>query len=189
MRIPYVSNPPKFEDPEHQAWADELVKSRGSYGLSVLDLTVMHSPAYARGFMQFFGAVRWKTTLPADVHELAMCRVGALNGAAFEWMHHAPLLRKAGVSREGVETVRTAPVGGEEKDGEGGLSARLWVVMRYVDDMTKSIQVRDEVFEEIKCLFNNQQIVELSKSPITTSLRRVLPLILISSFSSYNCRL
>jgi alkylhydroperoxidase family enzyme len=170
MRIPYVPSPPKFEDTRHQAFVDELVKSRGPHGLSVLDLAVLHSPDYARGFMQFFGAVRWKTTLPADVHELAMCRVGALNGAAFEWMHHAPLLSKAGVSREGMETVRTTPTGKRGKDGEGGLNAKLWAVMRYVDDMTKSIQVRDEVFEDIKRLFNNQQIVELSETPMVFSL-------------------
>jgi alkylhydroperoxidase family enzyme len=53
--------------------------------------------------------------------ELAECRVGALNGAAFEWMHHMPLLKKAGVSDEGIERVRTAEAGRQGRDGEGGV--------------------------------------------------------------------
>jgi alkylhydroperoxidase family enzyme len=164
MRLPYTKNPPEFEDPKHQAFIDRLLKSRGSRGLSELDLTLLHSPPLARGFMQFFTAIRGSTILPPDVLELAMCRVGALNGAAFEWMHHAPLLRKAGVGPEGLETVRTAPVGKAGKDGEGGLSSTLWAVLRYVDDMTRSVKVRDDVFEGVKRLFNDRQMVELSKS-------------------------
>jgi len=94
-----------------------------------------------------------------------MCRVGALNGAAFEWMHHAPLLKKAGVSDEGVETVRTAEAGSVPK-GEGeerGLSAKMWKVMRYVDAMTKDVKVSDEVFEAMKNELNDErQVVELT---------------------------
>ena len=163
MRLPYTANPPKFEDPKHQAYVNRLLKARGAHGLSELDLALLHSPPLARGFMQFFTAIRGATTLPADILELAMCRVGALNGAAFEWMHHAPLLRKAGVSSEGLETVRTAEVGKVGRDGEGGLDIRLWTVMRYVDDMTKRVKVRDEVFEGVRKLLDERQIVELSK--------------------------
>jgi alkylhydroperoxidase family enzyme len=165
MRLPYTANPPRFENPKHQAFLARLLKARESRSLSPLDLTLLHSAPLARGFMQFFTAIRGATTLPADMLELAMCRVGALNGAAFEWMHHAPLLRKAGVSAEGVETVRTAEPFKAGKDGEGGLDARLWAVLRYVDDMTKSVKVRDEVFEGVRRLLDDRQVVELSKFP------------------------
>jgi len=162
MRLPYTANPPKFEDPKHAAFVKRLVASRGTYGLSELDLALLHSPPLARGFMQFFSAIRGSTTLPADILELAMCRVGALNGSAFEWMHHAPLLRKAGVSTEGLETVRTAEVGREGADGEGGLDARLWAVMLFVDDMTKQVKVRDRVFDGLRKILDERQIVELT---------------------------
>ena len=95
-----------------------------------------------------------------------MCRVGALNGAAFEWMHHAPLLKKAGLGDEGIETVRTAEAGRKGRDGEGGLSERMWNVMRYVDAMTKEVKVSDEVFEAVKKEMNDErQVVELSMYP------------------------
>jgi len=93
-----------------------------------------------------------------------MCRVGALNGAAFEWAHHAPLLSKAGVSDEGLETVRTAEAGKIGKDGEGGLDGRQWAVMRYTDAMTKDVRVDEEVFEAVRKELGNDErvIVELS---------------------------
>ena len=167
MRLTYVPDPPHFTDPTIQSFITKLVAERARHGqgLGALYRTLLISPTFARGFLHFFTAIRYRSTLPADIMELAMCRVGALNGAAFEWMHHAPLLRKAGVSEEGVETVRTAEAGAVP-GGEGGrgLSLRMWKVMRYVDAMTKDVSVSDEVFEAVrKEIGDERQIVELSK--------------------------
>lgn len=166
MRLTYTDDPPKMATTADQAWVEKLVKQRGKLGLGPLYRSLLISPNFARGFLQFFGAIRYQSSLPADIMELAMCRVGALNGAAFEWMHHAPLLKQAGVSDEGVETVRTAEPHRVAKDGEGGLSERLWKVMRYADAMTKDVAVSDEVFNAVKDeLKDEKQVVELSKSP------------------------
>jgi alkylhydroperoxidase family enzyme len=171
MRLPYAQNPPRFENPKHQAFLERLLANRraaarsGGTGLSELDLTLLHSPPLARGFLQFFTAVRAAagTTLPADVAELAMCRVAALNGAAFEWMHHAPLLRKAGLGAEGLETVRAAEEGRQGRDGEGGLTAVHWAALAYIDEMTRSVKVSDRTFQGVRRYFDERQIVELSE--------------------------
>lgn len=77
-----------------------------------------------------------------------------------------PLLKKAGVSDEGIETVRTAEAGRRGRDREGELSGRLWKVMRYVDAMTKEVKVSDEVFEAVRDeLKDERQVVELSMYP------------------------
>jgi alkylhydroperoxidase family enzyme len=163
MRLPYIANSPKLENQSHQEFLNRILKARGSHGLSPLDRTLLHSPSFYVGFMQFFTKIRQDSTLPPDVMELAMCRVGALNGAAFEWMHHMPLLKKAGVSTEGIETVRTAMPGLTGKAGEKGLDGRLWATMNYVDAMTKDVKVSDEVFEGVRKFLNNKQVVELSE--------------------------
>lgn len=93
-----------------------------------------------------------------------MCRVAALNGAAFEWMHHAPLLLSAGVSEEGLETVKAAMPGYVGKDGEKGLSKRLWSVLKFVDCMTKDIKVPDDIFGAVRELLDERQVVELGES-------------------------
>jgi len=163
MRLSYVPEVPTSENPKYQAFIGRLLKSRGKAGLSPLDRSLLHSPALARGFLQFFTAIRGSSSLSPDVMELAMCRVGALNGAAFEWMHHAPLLRDSGVSEEGVETVRTAPLEKVGADGEGGLSTKLWIVLKYVDEMTKRVKVRDETFEAVRrVLHSDRQVVDLT---------------------------
>ena len=180
MRLPYAQNPPRFENPKHQAFLDRLLANRRAAargrgtGLSELDLTLLHSPPVARGFLQFFTAVRAAagTTLPADVAELAMCRVAALNGAAFEWMHHAPLLRKAGLGSEGLETVRTAAEGRQGGDGEGGLSGVHWAALAYIDEMTRKVQVSDRTFEGVRRYFDERQIVELSECRLSLSCLR-----------------
>ena len=164
MRLPYTPDPPTFSNPRDQDLVDKLVKGVHGKGLGPLYRSLLHSPTFARPFLQYFTAVRYKSSLPVDVMELAMCRVGALNGAAYEWMHHAPLLKQAGVSDEGVETVRTAPAGTVGKVGQGGLSERNWKIMRYVDAMTKDVAVPDEVFEAMKKeMEGERQVVELSK--------------------------
>src|ERR1700761_1649940 len=94
--------------------------------------------------------------------ELAMCRVAVLNGAAYEWAHHAPLLKKGGVSDQGIETVRTV-MPKVTVEGGGGLSERLWKVLRYTDAMTKDVKVPDEVFAAVQSELNDRQVVELSK--------------------------
>ena len=75
-----------------------------------------------------------------------------------------PLLMKASLSDEAVETVRTARPGYLGTDGEGGLSLRLWIVMHYVDAMTKEIQVHDDIFDALRHeICDERQILELSK--------------------------
>lgn len=95
--------------------------------------------------------------------ELATCRAGVMNGAAFEWMHHMPLLKKAGVSEEGIETVRTAEARRQGRDREGGLSARIWNIMHYIDTITKDVKVSDQVFHAMMNeLDDESQVVEFS---------------------------
>lgn len=164
MRLKYTPDPPTFSDPSEQAFLQKLAAQAGRRGLGPLFRTLLISPPFARGFLSFFTALRSQSTLPADVVELAMSRVGVLTGAAVEWNAHAPLLKKAGVTDEGIETVRTATPGQRGSDGEGGLSARMWDLMCYVDAVTKDVNVSDEIFEAMrKHLDNDRQVFEFSK--------------------------
>jgi alkylhydroperoxidase family enzyme len=150
MRLPYTPDPPLFSNPTEQAFLEKLIKDRGQRGLGPLYRTLLVSPTFARGFLQFFTTIRYRSTLPADVMELAMCRVGALNGAAFEWMHHMPLLEKAGVGDEGIEMVRTAE----------GMRVEWEVVEGY------AVRGCDDVFEAVRDeLKDERQVVELSMYP------------------------
>ena len=163
MRLRYIKDPNEVNDAEIKDFLTRLNKTGDRGEVGPLYNTLAHSPPLFKGFLKFFGAMKADLTLPNDYKELAMCRVAVLNGAAFEWMHHAPLLIKAGMSEVGVETVRTIVQGYKGKDGEKGLSGNYWAVLRLVDAITKDVQVPDEVFDPVRKVLDERQIVELGK--------------------------
>jgi len=153
MRLNYV---------EPEGPVTEAIRQRRGGDPNELDRTLLHSLPIASGWNIFLGAVRTQTTISADLRELAICRVAALNGAWYEWKHHYPLALEAGVDDELLKLVKR----GRTWDLTGILSVARglqWrIVLRYVDAMTVNVRVPDEVFEEVKAQFSEKEIVELT---------------------------
>jgi alkylhydroperoxidase family enzyme len=159
MRLPYVPNPPPTTTEVEAAIVARVAARRHPRPLQPLDLTLLHSLPVADGWNSFLGAVRTQTTLSDDIREIAISRVAVLNGALYEWEHHAPLARKGGVSEEGIKVLG---MGGEATGDQKALSERQWAVVRYTDAMTRGIRVSDEVFGELKKHFNDREVVEIT---------------------------
>lgn len=121
--------------------------------LSPLDLALLHSPAVTDGWNPFMGAIRTKTSISADLRELAICRVAILNRAHFEWIQHYPLALKAGISSEGLKTIRD----GTPRD----LNKQQIVILDFTTASTKDERVADVVFDGLKKYFGNKEIVEI----------------------------
>lgn len=85
MRLPYVPDPPPTSTPEEQAIVSRIQARRAPRPLQALDLTLLHSPPVADGWNAFLGAVRTRTSIPADARELAISRVAVVNRAWYEW--------------------------------------------------------------------------------------------------------
>jgi hypothetical protein len=106
------------------------------------------------------GAVRTRTSLADDLRELAICRIAVVNKAWYEWMHHAPLAVKGGVSSEAMKELMT-----EERLGLGdipaGFTEKQWAVCVMADEMTKNVHVADETFAQLKSFFNDQEVIEI----------------------------
>jgi alkylhydroperoxidase family enzyme len=43
-----------------------------------------------------------------------------------------------------------------------GLSERQWAVVRYTDAMTKEVRVSEDVFGELRRLFSEREVVEIT---------------------------
>ena len=136
------------------AVADRIRLRRGGE-LTSLDRMLLHSPAIADGWNNFLGAIRTRAVLAADLRELVILRVAALNDAAYEWNAHEPLARKAGLSETDIEAVR-------ESAAPRLLSERREAVCAYADAMTSSVEVPDQVFAAIKNHLSVREIVELT---------------------------
>ncbi|KAI1390076.1 AhpD-like protein [Hypoxylon trugodes] len=116
------------------------------------------------------GAIRTRTTLDARSRELAICRVAVVNRAWYEWAHHAPLARAAGVSEAGLDIVKREFLvpkdGDEEKARKGaedvGLGEKEWAVLRYTDEMTRNVHVPDDVFGALERVFGEREVVEVT---------------------------
>ncbi|RMZ77204.1 hypothetical protein DV738_g4484, partial [Chaetothyriales sp. CBS 135597] len=148
MKIPYVSNPPAFTDPDDKAVLERVQARRGDKGLIPLDLALLHAP----------------TVADDAIREIAICRPALINKAWFEWKSHAPLLAQAeGFNQAKLETVKQL-----HPTGQGELSDKEYAVLLYADEMTRSVAVADDTFARLQSVgFSNQEIVEITATVAT----------------------
>ncbi|OWP06121.1 hypothetical protein B2J93_1878 [Marssonina coronariae] len=159
MRLPYA-DPSTITSPEGVAIVERVRARRSPRPLQALDLTLLHSPAVADGWNSFLGAIRTRTSLSDDIREIAICRVAVINEAWYEWAHHAPLAAAGGVSDEGMKVLEQGDLAGKKSGAE--LSEKQWAVAHYTDAMTRDVTVKDEAFAELKNLFSDQEVVEIT---------------------------
>ncbi|KAJ5584799.1 uncharacterized protein N7459_004599 [Penicillium hispanicum] len=167
MRLPYAPNTPPADAPADTAdiYA-RIAARRNPRPLIPLDLSLLHSPPVADGWNSFLGAIRSRTVVDAGLLELAVCRVAVLNRAVYEWNAHAPLALKGGVTPDELQACRTLPcttAGDQSRLATSALTAQQRAVLRYTDQMTRTVTVADEVFAELQSVgFSDRDIVELT---------------------------
>lgn len=161
MRLPYVPDPPPTNTPEEADILARVQARRAPNGLLPLDRALLHSFPVTDGWNSFIGAIRTRTSLSTVVRELAICRVAVINGAWFEWEQHAPLLQGGGLSEDAMRAVRDTRMDLGTVD-EGVLSRAYKAVLRYTDVITRDVTVPEGVFQEVKELFNEREVVEIT---------------------------
>jgi alkylhydroperoxidase family enzyme len=150
-RIPYL--PADVREPEELVRA---IRARRGGALLNLDRTLLHSPAYARGWNALMGTVRNELALPARPREVAICAVAMLTGADYEFHHHAPELAKAGASPAVVEAVRRLDV------NDPSLEPTDRAVLQLTLEMTRQVKVDDATFSAASAALGSaQHVVDL----------------------------
>ncbi|CBY02347.1 hypothetical protein IAQ61_006932 [Plenodomus lingam] len=163
MRVPYAPQEPPTE--EAKAIYERIAERRKPRPLIPLDLALLHNPRVADGWNSFIGAIRTQTSVAVQLKELAISRVAVLNHAVHEWDVHAALARKAGVSKEALQTVFDLEVVGQgmvRAAGVEGLSGDEYAVLCLTDQMTVGVRVEEAVMERVKELLGDRQTVELT---------------------------
>ncbi|KAH8116777.1 carboxymuconolactone decarboxylase [Phellopilus nigrolimitatus] len=183
-RIPYIF-PPRGES----GIADSIRSRRTEEKLTDLDGMILNAPKFAEGYNILLKAVRTSSSLPDDIRELMVCdqlrcdswsnrstrpqilRVAALNSAAYEWVQHEPLARRAGLSSLQLAIIRDVSVITRTSAFDPGtscLSSLQTAALNYTDFMTRSIAVPQEVFDALRAnLENDQQIFEATATIAT----------------------
>lgn len=150
-RIPY--RPIDLSEPTDIVSA---IRARRNGTLLNLDRMLLHSPSFAKGWNVFLREVRSGLELPPKLRELAMCVVAVLNGAEYEFHHHAPEFIKAGGNEAQVETLSTPEAAAENitlfDDAERA-------ALRLTMEMTRNVKVSDTTFDAVRSALGNDQLI------------------------------
>src|SRR5882724_10416175 len=98
--------------------------------------------------------LRWGTSLPDRLSELAIITTARFWRAQYEWYAHAPLAEKAGVPEAAIEAIRT-----------GGTplftAADETLVHRLCSEIFRTQRLSDQSFEEAIAALGEQGLVEV----------------------------
>jgi alkylhydroperoxidase family enzyme len=153
-RIPYL--PADLREPAEVVTA---IRQRRGGPLLNLDRMLLYSPPLAKGWNAFLGEVRGGLALPPKLRELAMCVVAVLNGADYEFLHHAPEFARAGGTPAQISALAD-PQRAVRNDSVFDTAERATI--RLTIDMTNEVKVSDLSFQAVRMALPDQrQLVEL----------------------------
>lgn len=151
-RIPRIRNREDVAEEGRSAF-DEIKGSRGDVSgpFSVL----LNSPEMARRVAHLGAYIRFESSLPADVTELAILTTARQWDCQFEWTYHEPEARKAGVREEAIIAVR-------DRHAPSGLSEEEAVVFNYVLETMHHHKVSQGAYEAAFARFGAQGVADLT---------------------------
>lgn len=153
-RIPHAAPAPEAP----RELVDAILARRGGHLLN-LDRMLLRSPAFARGWNAFLGEVRNNLDLSPRLRELAICLVAVLNGADYEYLHHAPEFVRAGGTARQLAALRDIERGIVEP---APFDACERAVIRLTLEMTRDVRTSDATFAAaVDALGDHQHVVEL----------------------------
>lgn len=151
-RLPELSERDSVPAEGHAAF-DEIMESRK--GVRGPFAILMHSPEVARRTAHLGAQLRFASTLPDAVRELATITAAREMDCDYEWAAHAKLAAEHGVRREAIEALNdSAPLSSFDADEA--------LVVGFVRDLIHEHRVSDERFAAARERFGDQGVVELS---------------------------
>ncbi len=149
----------KLIDPDSDpAHAELAAKIRGQRRGSFLNIykILLQSPAMYAAWFDFNNAARWQTGLDGRLREILIIRIGHLNGSQYTLRQHMEALAKAeGLSQEACDGLKSWR-------GTDYFSPAERAALAFAGAMTEDISVLDVVFEPLREIFDESEIVELA---------------------------
>ena len=149
-RIPY----PVPDATSHITRVADEVRAQRDGALPNLYRALLHAPPVCDGWLRLGTAVRYESTLPPSLRELATCLVATRTGSAYEWGHHAPLARRAGVTDQQLAALVTGL-------GDAPFDERERACLELVRCVVDHDAVPDELFARVHAHLGDRGTVEL----------------------------
>jgi len=132
---------------------DEIVAGRrGRFGGPFQIL--IRAPEVCRHLQRLGEYLRWGSSLPPALSELAICLTARHLRAEYEWHAHAPLAAQAGVPTIAIEAIRTGAT-------PSFTAADQTLVYNIVRELIDTKRLSDTRFAEAIAAFGEQGVVEL----------------------------
>ena len=151
-RIPQISGKDEVAEEYHHI-VDSISSSRGriSGPFSVL----LHSPEVAGRAAHLGAYIRFESTLPGDLREVAINTAAREFDCGYEWAAHARLAKEAGVSDEAIDAIANR--------GElDALSEDEALVIQYGRELFRDHRISDATYKAAEARFGVQGVVELT---------------------------
>ncbi|KAJ7628881.1 AhpD-like protein [Roridomyces roridus] len=155
-RVPYV-----FPPPGTNAIAD-AIRAQKNGTLLDLDGVTLNAPLFAQASNGLVSVIRRNNTIPPAMRELIILRVVTLNSASYMWLQHEPVTREVGLTTEQLRAIRLAPPFFASKGVNltSTLGHDLEAAMIFTDWITLNVHVPDDVFDAMRPILNDEQLVE-----------------------------
>ncbi len=114
----------------------------------------LHSPDMADALQRAGRFMRWGSSFPARLSELAILITAKRYRARYEWFAHHPLALAAGLDPAIADAVRLG-------QAPAGMAADEAAVYRFCSELHADGDVSDAAFETAKALFGETGVVEL----------------------------
>ncbi|HEY5897344.1 MAG TPA: carboxymuconolactone decarboxylase family protein [Burkholderiales bacterium] len=116
-------------------------------------IALLHHPALARRLQELGEQLRWKSTLPAKLVELAVLVTARRWTCQHEWFIHVQLARKAGIAEAAIEAIQAGK--------EPSLAADEAAVYAFCREAHATGRVSDATFDAVCARFGREGAIEL----------------------------
>jgi AhpD family alkylhydroperoxidase len=127
--------------------------ARGDQTIDVFKTCLRHTEL-CRNWMPFTRYVLGTTsTLPPRDRELLILRTSALSRADYDWGHHVPAAKRAGLSEEEIARIAKGPEA-------GGWSAFDATLLRAAGELHRDQFITDRTWTELAKRYNERQLMD-----------------------------
>jgi 4-carboxymuconolactone decarboxylase len=133
---------------------EEIMKI-SSVGLGGPYNPLLRSPVLGQRMFDLWHYLRWETSVPLKLNELAILIVARQWRSQVEWYAHAPLAIKAGLAPDIVAELKA-------NKRPANMPPEEAAVYDFVTELTTKQAVTDETFARAKKLLGEQQVVDLT---------------------------
>lgn len=152
VRVPYVTR--EELDSEGQEIYDTIRRDRNTPEVGLQFRALLNNPK-AAGYLTSMGAsLRFQSTVPDNLKELAIILTAREWNSDIEWTGHAVAAARAGVSDQSIESIRTY-----KTDALTGDEA---AVARFVHEMIRDKAVSDGTYSAVKAILGDRGAVDLT---------------------------